>query len=85
MIDVKQAVSAAIIFANDLFSDEVARISLEEVYLSDDQKEWRVTLGLTDRADVVDAALGKTPSKRFKVFSVGSLTGDVRSMRVQPF
>lgn len=80
MIAVKLAVENAKTFVQDIVgSNEIRRLTLEEVELSEDGKDWLVTLGLAlnDPFDLLNP--GK-PEKSVKLFRVNATNGEVVSM-----
>jgi hypothetical protein len=90
MIDVKQAVKAAIKFAEEtLGPEEAAGARLEEIELSSDDAFWLITLGLPRRAALEEGRttwelLASAPAKRdYKVFKVNKKTGKVVSMKIR--
>lgn len=81
MIDVKQAVSAATRFAEELYgARESLGITLEEVELSSDDREWLITLGIIDTANRFAAQAGQ---RMYKIFRVNAETGEVHSMKIR--
>lgn len=91
MIDVKQAVKAAIQFAQDVLGPEQARgARLEEVEISADRAHWLITLGLPHRESLESRrtafeTLAGIPGKLdYKVFKVDMNTGKVLSMKIRP-
>jgi len=90
MIDVKQAVKAAIQFAEDTLGlEEAAGARLEEIEVTPDDGFWLITLGLPVRAALEEGrtvweALSAAPKKRdYKVFKVNRTTGEVVSMKIR--
>ena len=91
MIDVKQAVGAAISFARQLYPDHISDLGLEEVELTEDERYWLVTVGF-DRLEqpitVPSAiqALGVGPKRIrvYKVIKVNAETGDAVAMKIRP-
>jgi hypothetical protein len=80
MVGVKEAVENAKVFVQDVVgSNEIRRLTLEEVELSEDGKDWLVTLGLAldDPFDLLNP--GK-PEKSVKLFRVNASSGQVLSM-----
>ena len=83
VIEVKKAVEIALAFVRDLYSTaDVRRVTLEEVYLSDDGRHWYVTVGLQKAPDALDRITGKG-GVEYKVVKVLASTGDVRGMTVR--
>jgi hypothetical protein len=89
MIDVKQAVKAAIDFAEEtLGREEAAGARLEEIELSPDDAFWLITLGLPRRAALEgrtawEALSGAEGKRDYKVFKVEMKTGKVVSMKMR--
>jgi len=89
MIDVKQAVKAAVQFAEDaLGPNEASGARLEEIEMSSDEAFWLITLGLPDRAategrTVWEALSGASGKRDYKVFKVDGRTGKVVSMKMR--
>lgn len=77
MIDVKQAVAAAISYIRD-FADYLPAkdVRLEETVLDDGEGAWRITLSFVDNPLLMG-------SRTYKVFDVVAETGEVKSMRVR--
>jgi hypothetical protein len=93
VIDVKQAVATAMEYLKTLMSGSVSKILLEEVWLSDDEKFWNVTLSAEvpvpkdDQVAQSAFALALTsPSNThrvYKAFKINAATGVVRSMTIK--
>ena len=91
MIDVKQAVAAAIQSARTLYEDtELVGLDLEEVELSEDERYWYITLGFyaPDSSPPGPFAFLKDQNqtrydRKYKQFKVDAHTGDVRSMKMR--
>lgn len=80
MIDVKEAVEKAKTFVQDVVgSNEIRRLTLEEIELSEDTKSWLVTLGLALNEPYDLLSPGKL-EKSLKLFRVDRSSGDVLSM-----
>ena len=80
MIDVKEAVEKAKTFVQDVVgSDEIRRLTLEEIELSEDAKSWLVTLGLA-LVEPYDLLSPGRLEKSLKLFRVDRSSGDVLSM-----
>ena len=88
MIDVKQAVRSAEDYARELFDDENLRhLRLEEVELSEDGRQWKVTLGWVEPAVakpglMINGAVHRLP-RVYKLFEVDAETGSVSSMKIR--
>jgi hypothetical protein len=98
MIEIKQAVEAARNHLISLYSNPRG-VQLEEVYLSDDESAWFVTLSFLAQADEGEIfsgsygmlrqfeqqISGKTRLVRtYKSFEVDGESGAVRSMKIRP-
>ena len=85
-IDVKEAVKTAFAYLHDLLDSEgIADIMLEEVELSDDEREWHVTLGFHPRwtdTGPFDTLTGKR-TRIYKTFTVDRREGKVTAMRIR--
>jgi hypothetical protein len=88
MIDVKQAVRSAESYARELYQqDELRHLRLEEVEMSDDGREWKVTLGWLEPAVsrnglIVNGGVHRLP-RVYKRFEVDAETGTVKSMKIR--
>ena len=86
MIDVKQAVKAAGAYLDELYDrSTITDALLEEVELSEDEREWHVTLSFQrvkgqDRS-FVDELL--PTFRQFKTFTINAETGAVTAMRIR--
>lgn len=84
MIDVKQAVRAAMQFAEELYGPrENLAYTLEEVVPSEDDRYWYVTLGFMDSGSPLAVMSGFRPQREYKVFQVDSEDGRVISMKIR--
>ena len=84
-LDVKGAVATALTYLKDLYSDEqLKNIRLEEVWLSDDEKYWYITIGYDSPISARDplAAL-RQPEREYKVFKVRVEDGRVIEMKIR--
>lgn len=89
MIEVKQAIAAAIESVKDFYG-EPPDLLLEEVERSEDDKHWLITLGFSvapatqpaNTLQQLSAAL-KSPRRVYKVFRVDADTGKVDSMKIR--
>ena len=91
MIEVKHAVRQAVAFLQEVYGDEaVGDVRVEEVELSEDGSAWHVTLsfappsGRSTSSDLA-AALGVLTKREYKIVTVSSPTGAVRSMKIRTF
>ena len=78
MIDVKQAVAAAINYVKE-FSDYLPAkdVRLEETELLDQQAVWRITLSFLENQII--------GSRSYKAFEIDATNGQVKSMRARSF
>ena len=91
MIDVKNAVQAAVQYCGQLFGNISNRLQLEEVELSDDEKHWFITVGYDDpgtpRDEVMLGALQGFPrigpERKYKVVDVDAETGKVKAVKMR--
>jgi hypothetical protein len=91
MIDIKQAVHAAEKFFKELYDQEILKNFLvEEVELSEDEKDWVVTVGFDfGEAPVSEPALftskSSTPraGRVFKEVQIDKETGEPRSIKTK--
>jgi hypothetical protein len=89
MVDVKEAVSKAMDYLEDMYQiDQFKDVLLEEVDLSEDNKFWNVTIGFTRRQESTSggpmATLIGQPTefkREFKVFQIDAENSALRSMR----
>jgi hypothetical protein len=83
MIGVKEAVTAARAFAEDLLgADTVSNVTLEEVELSSGDRYWLVTLGLPARLGALESIAKLRDGREYKVFKVSVDDGSVVSMKI---
>lgn len=90
-IDVRAAVTAANRYlqdVNDLIKIQPESLRLEEVELSEDQREWLITLGfdVPIRTNSWANLVPETNSiyqREYKLFKVDSETGEVKSMKIR--
>jgi hypothetical protein len=89
MVDVKQAVTKAMDYLEDMYqTDQFKDVLLEEVDLSEDNEFWNVTIGFTRRQETTSGGpmatlIGQSSEfkREYKVFRIDAKTGDLRSMR----
>lgn len=88
-MDVKEAVHIALEYVNDLYSsEELNNLTLEEVELSEDEKNWLVTLGFTrflsqPTSPPLQALTAPKSERVYKIFKIESETGKVLSMKMR--
>lgn len=90
-IDVKTAVIAANDYlqdVKDLMKIQLESLRLEEVELSEDQREWLITLGFdvpvkTNSLANFMAGTNSIHQREYKLFKVDSETGEVKSMKIR--
>ncbi|MBV8567892.1 MAG: hypothetical protein JO366_04220 [Methylobacteriaceae bacterium] len=80
-MDVKEAISLAKGYVQDIFSDEnISNLGLEEVEFDDNDREWRITLGFTRPwGDFRDSLYGKQRS--YKIVKVSDASRRVTSIK----
>jgi len=89
MIDIKQAVKAAEQYLHKLYGEPIG-VQLEEVYLSDGDGSWLVTLSFLapvppEEGNLFAAAMiADRFVRKYKTFDVDRTTGEVRSMKIRP-
>ncbi|HYW09458.1 MAG TPA: hypothetical protein VE913_21030 [Longimicrobium sp.] len=83
MINVKEAVQAAVSFVEGLYGRrENIELTVEEVEVTEDDQYWLITLGFVQNAN---ALLATTIGARrdYKLFKVNAVTGEVTSMKIR--
>ena len=90
MVDIKNAVAAAIDFAsNSLGHERTVNIRLEEIESSnlDGNEVWLITLSTALRFSgpfvSLGAVLGADTAREYKVFTVAKSDGEVLSMKIR--
>jgi hypothetical protein len=84
MIGVKEAVTAARAFAEELLDAATAgKLTLEEVERSSDDRYWLVTLGFPTRLSSYGMIANLHETRDYKVFKVSSTDGSVISMKIR--
>lgn len=92
MIDVKQAVTAALRAAEAFYEGkQLLGVVLEEVSRNEDEKDWLITLGFylpeerpaSGLSDMLLKAQGGRFERKYKVFVVDGETGEVESMKIR--
>ena len=89
MVGIKEAVSAANQFINEVYSTTFPDLMLEEIARSEDDKYWLVTLGFTREAtyrNALQAALGNASKERervYKTIKVDVETGQPIAMQMR--
>jgi hypothetical protein len=84
-IDVKQATAAAIQYFKDVYtSNTPANLRVEEVWVSDDEKKWHITLGYDSPSSSQNPlSVLQVPEREYKEFIVRTQDGKVVSMRIR--
>lgn len=84
-LDVKAAVATAAGYLKDLYSDEqLKNIRLEEVWLSDDEKYWYVTIGYDSPTAARHPLAGfRQPEREYKILKVRVEDGRVMEMKIR--
>jgi hypothetical protein len=87
MIDVKQAVKVSYDFVNQLYGSEpLKQLTLEEVELTEDDRFWLVTLGLTRpeaALNPIEAFIMPKQKREYKIIKVRADSGVVQSMKMR--
>ena len=96
MIEIKEAAQAAIDHLVQLYENP-SGVRLEEVYRSDDDLNWLVTLSFVVKQDLEESSLldvfqaAENPlgqktrfTRTYKTFEVDGETGQVQSMKIRP-
>lgn len=95
MIDVKQAVNAAIEYLNILYDPkEIGNVQLEEVEFADVEQEWLVTIGFDRRVkdsfapsdplrDAIGGLIRPETTREYKLFHVRASDGKVAAMKIR--
>ena len=82
MLDVKEAARKASEYFAGLYSDQkIPNVQLEEVEISDDGMYWLITLSYPVAPEL--AALNFNFKRKYKVFTIDSKTGEVKSMKIR--
>jgi len=90
-VDVKTAVAAANSYLQDikdLMKIQLESLRLEEVELSEDQRDWLITLGFdvpikTNSLANLMAGTNSIYQREYKLLKVDSETGEVKSMKIR--
>ncbi|HSB11063.1 MAG TPA: hypothetical protein VLM38_16360 [Blastocatellia bacterium] len=96
MIDVKEAAERAAQYFGNLYSDrQYSDVLLEEVELTDDEKNWLITLSyayeppVSPLSKVLEGSVNsvlvppKPKPRKAKVFKIDAATGNVKYMRMR--
>jgi hypothetical protein len=90
MIEVKEAVSAAIEAVNNFYGkDKTTGIQLEEVEMNENGKTWLITLSfyvhnsiaMSTLSQMLQTASGQ--ERKYKIFEIDIITGKVTAMRIR--
>lgn len=83
-VDVKGAAAAAIQYFKTLSAENLPKnIRIEEVWLSDDEEDWHITLGYDSLISGNPLAVLQPPVREYKEFVVRGNDGKVVSMRIR--
>ena len=93
MISAKDAIASALRYFTEMYRDAPFKnIRLEEIEMTADEKEWRITIGFDNETNVsplaheVRSIGGFTPILReYKTLAVSTSTGDVLAMKIRVF
>ena len=94
MIDVKEAAQRAAEYFGSLYSDKpYSDVLLEEVEMTDDEKNWLITLSyayeppasILDPLSTVERAFTppKPKPRKYKLFKIDGATGNVKAMKIR--
>ena len=88
LIDVKQAVKAAVEYFAKLYWDKpYSDLLVEEVELSETKRRWLITLSYAfeppPEPTLSQLLAGKERPRRYKVFEIEAATGKVNAMRMR--
>lgn len=84
MIGIKEAVQAALRFAQELYGlPDDERLTLEEIEPTEDDRFWMITLGIPLALRPVELIARRNGSERYKIFKVDAQTGKVVSMKMR--
>jgi hypothetical protein len=82
MLNVKQATAKAFEYFAELYGDDSRGLRLEEVELTDDGRNWLITLSYQSGSGLA-LLLKDDPSREYKVFKINANTGQVQSMKIR--
>lgn len=78
MLDVKEAARRASEYFAGLYSETINDVQLEEVEISEDGKNWLITLSYP-----VPPTITAIFKRKYKVFTIDAETGQVKSMKIR--
>jgi hypothetical protein len=83
VIPIKQAVQTAYDFFDSLYSQpRPSGILLEEVKLTEDEKEWHVVLGFDRPRMTFDFGNQQEPERAYKLIIIDAQTGQPKSLTI---
>lgn len=83
MIEPKTAVQKAATYYRNVTGDN-SQLIIEELELSNDKKDWHITLSHpSPNANSLSVLLGQPAERLYKAFVVDADSGDVKSMRAK--
>ncbi len=83
-VNVKAATTAALKYFKDVYAPNLPdNIRIEEVWLSDDEENWHITLGYDLPASSQALAILQPPVREYKEFVVRASDGRVVAMRIR--
>jgi hypothetical protein len=83
MLDVREAARKASEYFAGLFSNQtIGNVQLEEVEISDDGKNWLITLSYPVIPEGL-APIQFIGKRKYKLFTVDAETGQVKSMKIR--
>lgn len=82
-VDVKTAVQQAVLFIHEVIQDGRAKDTmLEEIELSDDEKEWLITVSVPRPASLA-SIMGEPGARDYKTLRINTVTGEVKSLKIR--
>lgn len=81
-MNVQDITKKAVDHLKNFFPDATV-IQLEELDLTDDDKYWNITLSYEGAEAPVSAWMNPVRSRKFKIFKIDAVSGEVRSMKIR--
>lgn len=86
MIPAKEAVKRGMLFLAELQeSNPPEDVTIEEVELSNDGLFWLITISYFPSGSSIAAITGQKTYKKYKIFKVDAVSGNVISMKMRDF
>ena len=83
-LDVRAAFDTVVTYLKILYDEQLKNIRLEEVWLSDDEKYWYITIGYDSPSSARDPLAGlRQPEREYKLFKVRVEDGRVIEMKIR--